>query len=364
MLVFFLGPDPALWGQEPKPPLNHPKAQNLLEISLGTLPEYTRLIFTFARPLTTYEVRRVEVNEMWLDFGPSRTKRQGRLDLSDDMVAGVVTAYEGDHLVARVKLTLARFTFRHFTTPDRLSVILDLKSEIKVEAPKVRKEEGPLLALPSPQTLAKALRRRLPSKPEPGADLALLATAMDYLIEGNFRSAADSLELFKSTYPASPRLEEALYMMGEAYFHINPADLSAYFLKITSSYQQALDEFPGSPLAPRARIMMGRAFLSQDYPSEAADSFKSVDPADPESVESLVAKVYLAEVYLKLGRRQLAEAAFEEVLAKNPRGNFVLDGYSKLGESYFQDGLYSRANEVFREVLAKNEEFYQGHPEI
>ena len=100
----------------------------LANIKLGAFPEYSRLVFTFNRPLSLFKVQRAEVDELRLHFGPVAVQKTGRLNLNNQIVRDVALIKRGDLVVARVKMKTVRFDFRHFTTPDRKAVIPDLRS--------------------------------------------------------------------------------------------------------------------------------------------------------------------------------------------------------------------------------------------
>ena len=336
----------------------------LANIKLGTFPEYSRLVFTFNRPLSLYKVQRAEVDELRLHFGPVAVQKTGRLNLNNQIVQDVALIKRGDLVVARVKMKTVRFDFRHFTTPDRKAVILDLRSILTTTDDESKKEEGPYLALPQPKPLAESVRARLPRNPKPGTVIELLARAMDDMIAGNFASAAALLEQMKTDYPKNNLSDPALYLLAECYFYTPGKNFSDKFLGISSTFREALTEHPKSGLAPRGKFLRSLAYLKMDYFNEGIAFLKMLLDDHPESHYALLAKIYLAKGYLATGKRSLAKDTFDQVLVKRPRGPMFFDAYYELGEAYFSDGLYSQANEVFKEIVNQADQYYIEHPQI
>ena len=56
----------------------------LESVQLGTYPSYSRLIFNFNKPVVAYEVRRPDVDELWLIFDRTNMPRAGRYDMRDN----------------------------------------------------------------------------------------------------------------------------------------------------------------------------------------------------------------------------------------------------------------------------------------
>ncbi|MFH1138388.1 MAG: tetratricopeptide repeat protein [Pseudomonadota bacterium] len=375
MLAFLLGFLPALfaapWGPgqalgqsrpgEVKPPL-------VLEgIRLGTLEGYSRLVFLFSQPVEKYEVKRLEVDELLIDLGPAQAQGQGRLGLSDQMVEGLAVAESNGNLWVKVKTKPTRYKFRHFSSPDGKSIVVDLQplseaEEAPVSAAPPRK--GPYLEFPDARKIAKDIRERLPGTPKPETDVAQLASAMEAMAAGDFNGAALALETFKTAYSQSPLMSQVEYLLGDAYFNQAPDDFPSVFMKVTTAYQEALAKYPKSEHAARAAFLRAIAYQQMKDPGAEVGYLKLMLSEFPDSKYALLAKTFLADAYLDLDKPELAESQFQEVFAAAPQGPFLLKVYMKLGRYYFKEGLYSQANEVFKEILKQDDRFYLEDPSI
>lgn len=340
----------------------------LTSVRLGTLPDFSRLIFSFNQGVKSYSVQRGDVDELWLDFGPGRGRRQGRIDLKDKVVLGVAVLEKSGRIMVRIKVKPYRFSFRHFTTPDRTAAIVDLRpgSPITDGGPQgeVTGPRGLTLTEPGPKDILETIKAKLSSQPKPESDEALLAAAADDMASKKYKSAVNRLENLQAKYPASPLRDPALFLLGDAYFFLDPDKFSAYFLKATGAYQQAIAALPDSELAPRAKLMMGLSYMKMDYLNEAVGYFKMVSQDDPQTRSALMAHVYLAEIYFKMKKIQPAEAVFDYVRELDTKGPFYLEAYFRFGQVYYESGLFSKANEIFKEILKKDNRFYLAHPEI
>jgi tetratricopeptide (TPR) repeat protein len=349
----------------PPPTAQAPEgAQVLTGVKLGALPEYSRLVLEFKDPVASYTVKRIDVDQIELHT-PGYTARQGLLDLADRLVAGVVVTGRDGQLTVRVRTRASRFNFRNFQSEDQTSIILDFRADRLHTDAVIAPDRPPLnLTIPKVRDVAREVRNTLAMRPQEGSAEAVLAQAADHMARGEFESAIQLLETFKTQHSDSPLAEKALYLLGDAYYALNPNNLGEHFVQATDAYQLALGLYPTSPMALRGRFMLAKAFMEMDFTSEAIGYYKGVAHDHPDTVYGALAQIYLGELFLKLGKRQLAKAAFDKVLALNPQGAAFLNSYFKLGESYFQDGLYSQSTEVFKTILNKDGRYYLTHPTI
>lgn len=344
-------------------------AKVLKTIRLGSMADFSRLIFTFDAPIQSYTVRRAEVDEIWIDFGDISPERQGLLDMTDKVVEGVAITRQEKSLTARIKITRTRFNFRHFTSSDRLDVVIDLKpiimtGEEEAEQRKINIPPGFSLEPPPLKKTAESIRARLPKTPKPETDIAMMVDILDNLSQENYAPAIELLENFKIQFPESNLWDPAIFLLGDAYFNKDKEDFASNFIKTTSAYQQGLNMYPGSPQAPRAALMRAVSYMKMDYVTEALGYFKLVVKDYPESPYAITAQVYMGDLYMMLGKFQLARAAYDAVIAQGYNQNFVLDHYSNLGVTYYHDGLFSKANEIFKEIMDASPSYYLRKPDL
>jgi tetratricopeptide (TPR) repeat protein len=336
----------------------------LTGVQLGTLEEYTRLIFSFSQPVTQYSVRREDVDKLILDFGPAQAQKSGLTDLRDAMVSAVALDQTSGRLAAKVRLAVTRFKFRHFTSPDRTSVVVDLRAEDQIETEGLEPGDRPNLDLPDPRQTAKEIRIRLPKEPKPETAQALLAQAAERMAAGDFPGAVAPLTDLKTKFPDNSLTALGTYLLADALYYENQDKLADEFPKVSSAYQEALSAYPSSPEAPRASAMRAQAYLKMEYNQEAEGYLKLMLDQFPEGRYALIAKVMLAEAYLRMDRREEAKALLEEVLAARPIGERVSEIQFTMGRSFFDEGLFSQAVETLKGLLADHPEYYLKKPEI
>lgn len=344
-----------------------PQFQKLSGIRLGALPEYTRVIFEFALPVTEYTVRRDDVDNLVLEFGDAQSEKTGRLNLGDDLVEGIAIVRTKNNLAATIKLKPVRFSFRHFSTPDQKSVVVDIKKPAvssTIDEPASLPAGDRKLEMPSLQQITQKIRARLPKEPKPETAAGLLSLASDAIIAGAYGSAVENLEKLKAGFPTSHINDPAIFLLGESYYNMDPENFSSVFLKTTSTMQEGLTSFPRSTLAPRASMLKALAYERMDYYNEAIAFLKLTVKDFPESEYAVLSTMHLANLYLKLDKPNLAKATIESILAQGYSGDILLQSYAKLGEKYFQEGLFSKANEVFKAIIKRDDKFYLENPEI
>jgi len=344
------------------------ESAELQEVRLGTLSDYSRLIFTFDRSVESYNVRRSEVDELWFDFGPGRIKAEGRFSIEDRLIQGLAVREESGRILARIKVRPTRFSFRHFTAQEGRAVILDLRTEGPIPEEKpidpLPAPQNPVLREPDPKDFARAVRASLSERVKPGTGQALLAEAAEEMTRGNFQAAINRLETLKTAFPASPHLDPGLFLLAEAYYFWEPENLAAHFVKITQTCQEAILSFPASPQAPRVGLIHALAYMRMGYLNEAIGYFKLLTEEYPQSEYAVMARVYMGMIYVKMDKLDLAKAVFESVQDLSPSGPLWLEANYALGQAYFQKGLFSMANEAFKAILRSDKQFYVKQPAI
>ena len=360
---------PAGDGAEAAAPVEQPAGPQTLEsVKLGSLPEYSRLIFTFSKPVSQYTVSRNDVDRLVMNFGPAESKGTGILNIEDDVVSGVALSTVNDRLMATVRLKPTRFKFRHFVNPNRTEVVVDLRDETPggqpILAPDEESGQDLILDIPDPQKSAEQIRLRLPKEPKEGTPHLLLAQAADKMAAGDFQGAIQPLTDLKNKFPQTPLLNIALFMLGDAQYYAGRDKLEENFPRIASAYQEAITSFPKSRDAARASFMRAKAYKEMNYLKEAEGYIKLMVMEYPDSKYTLMAKALLAEIFLDLDRRDEAQSLLEEIMANNPKGNLIRDIYIRLGESFFDDGLFGKSVEVFKYILKEVPDYYVRHPEI
>lgn len=338
--------------------------QRMTTVRLGAYPEFSRLLFIFEQPVSAYKIDRVDVDNLLLDFGPAYSEHKGRLPLGGELVEGVAVGWEGKNLTARVKIREPRFNFRHFTSADKKTVAVDIRSAVPIGPAGPGSKKGVLLKIPSAEKVALSVRSQLSNNPQANSDLELLVNASEFILNNDFPSALTALQTLEGKFPKSPYLDPGLFLLGDVYYNISPENPAEHFLATVGAYQKAIGAFPESKQVPRALIMLGESYKRMEFVSESAGYLKTVAKNYPGNPYAAMARIFLGLIYLDIKKLDLARASFQEALKINPQGPLFLDAYYELGKGHYDQGLYSGANEIFKAILNQNEDFYLTKPHI
>lgn len=341
-------------------------AGELTGIRLGTQEGYSRLVFLFSAPVKSYDITRPDADEIHVIFDAGGVTKQGSYPLSDSHIQGVAVYLLDGRVQVRVKTTMTKFSFRHFPTPDKKAVILDLKADDFVDrstrsAPGVT---GISLNVPTIEQVAKDLDTAIAKTPPRGTGEEMFRQGLDELLADNYLRAAAVFERLRVAFPQSSYLEPALYLLGECYLIAYDKDLKPHFKRLTDILREAATAYPQSPLAPRGLYLLAQAYMSLRYYSEAAGYYSLLIKDFPGTDYAMLAHLKLGDAYLNMGQPDKARQPLSFILSLRPTGMDYLVSYFHLGRTYFSKALYGEAIEVFKAVLKTNPEFYVQYPEI
>ena len=347
------------------------KAGELIGVNLGTFPEYSRLIFSFGRPIAEYTVIRPDTNELWLETWPGTARKTGRFKLEDDMVQGIAILEEDGRITIRIKIKISRFSFRHFSASNQTQIILDLRKGDPLERPGAIKSPPGLKKLssisprlPEAKQIASEIRSRLSAVPPPGSDEEAFAKALDFMISENSLEAINSFKAHRQQFPRSEYNAAGIYLLGDCYYSLRKGAFGPNILLATDTYQQALAMFPDAELTPRGIFMLSVAYLNMNRTTEAVGYLKILISDYPETRYFILAYMNLSKAYQDMGKYDLSRDTLDVLLELRPRGLAYLEIYFNLGQVYFEKGLFTKASEIFRDILKRQKNFYLKTPEI
>ena len=162
---------------------------------------------------------------------------------------------------------------------------------------------------------------------------------------GLYGPAAQALARFRDAYPRDVRAPEALFLHADAALASGDADAAA------ALFAQFGAENPGSPLAPRARLALGRYYYAtgDDARAEAALVAALSRPGPPESEAE--AAYLLGLTALRQGRPDAALGAFERAAeADTPTAPA---GLYALGTTYIGQGNAAGVVVAFERLAAR-----------
>lgn len=186
-----------------------------------------------------------------------------------------------------------------------------------------------------------------------------LAQAKASLASGNELAAIERLTKFLQENPGSIHVDEANFLLGQAYLEQKDRVLAAdYFQKVTR-------DFPQSPLAGESSYYLAVSYdklsrpssLDQDWTERAIGSYRLFSakyPANPHVAEAearvtvlenrLAQKAYEnGALYLRMNRPTSAEVYFQRVLEQYPQSAWACRAGVGLGATYVKRRMWEQA---------------------
>lgn len=117
----------------------------------------------------------------------------------------------------------------------------------------------------------------------------------DYL-KGNFQLAIEGFTIYKSEFPDSPLVDDALYWIGECYFS------QEKFKETIAQFNELILNFPKSNKNPAAYLKKGISLISLGKNEEAISAFKLLISKYPLEEETKIAQEKIKELESKYER--------------------------------------------------------------
>jgi TolA-binding protein len=343
----------------------HASSNELKDISLGTTPDYDRLVFTFTEPINDVILRRNDVDTLYLDFGEALPGRFPN-GPQNDLVRVVQMSLENNRLIGKVILNANRFEVRHFLSRDRFSCVVDIKPLGPIEAPvdptpTELEIDRDFLDPPKMTEVVKAISLFIQPNSNSKSPENLLHRAFDNLLSGNYDEGITKLNQFKENFPNHPYSDPALFILGDAYL---AKGLPDNFSAAIAAWRQAIDAYPNSIFAPRAAFMIAEANRLIGYRNEAAGFFKLFASQYPESTLAPLAILRAADMELAMGLNDKARETANPLAAKPQTNKFPLLAKGRIAMADYQDTLYSPACEKFIDILNQDPNIFQYYPDM
>ena len=341
-----------------------PASNTLTQVAIGNGSDYTRLAFTFKNPLESYVVRRDDVDHLVVDFGPAKVEGAPAIPYSD-LISGVEFKEDEGRLTAVVQLSTIRYELRHFLSRDKYSCILDLKPVDSVQS-EVVPEDGDLkpLAIPPLDDVARRMTLLIPPQPSDGPAEKLFQRFLGQLMAGNYPETGNDGRLFLSNFSNHAAAEPVSFLMAELDFLSGPPHDT--YAQATEQWKAALEKWPQSVMATRARFMLASADRLTGQNNEAAAKFKILadNALHTDYVYPQLAVLRAADLLMGLGLIDEARATLDPVIKEGVADRLGLEAYARVGMADFYQGFFSQANEIFREALRLAPHLYQTYPEM
>lgn len=146
-------------------------------------------------------------------------------------------------------------------------------------------------------------------------------------------------------------LEKAVFQRANCFARVTePADqVQAFRERGMKAYEQFIQLFPKSELAPKAMMGMGQIQLGLNQMDAAAKTFDRLAAQYPGSPEGQNALYSLARSAMEIGQYDQAKSAFEKMMAN--AASYKPDEFTRIGQLMIDAKLYEQAIQAFRFVM-------------
>ena len=326
------------------------QANRLVGAELKTLPNYTELNFTFARPVQYSLVPDVERQTIKViasagEINPALEFKT----FKGERVKGISFYMDGQSAVAEIALADFRTSIYHTLSADSLRLTVRLKSRKKLMAMKsdVKKEKLGVARAARDREIIEKMRKVFD---ESGKEL--YKKALLDLQKSRFTDAANRFAKFINSAPNSVYLEQAYFSRAEALYRASQKEKEKIPDAI-NAYRLATAKYPSSEQIPRAKLRLGDLNFEQNMDIEALASYDSLVAEFPDSKFSLRALLGKAGIYLKREQFDLAYNELERILIFYPDAREVREARFKIAEAFYLRKRYDTALQIFEDSDSK-----------
>jgi TonB family protein len=171
---------------------------------------------------------------------------------------------------------------------------------------------------------------------------SIISLDEDNLYKGVVRRCAKVL----ADYPDSKWVDDALFLMGNAYFERGIYDSAGY------KYDELLSYYPNSEWSDDAYFIKGRALLSREQYTEADSIFNRIASELADSDFADDARLMLAESAFRRNVLDSARVHFETLVRDYPESPLIHEARQGLGDCYYREADYEAALEAYHQLIS------------
>lgn len=155
-----------------------------------------------------------------------------------------------------------------------------------------------------------------------------------------------TVDWFYSKFPNSEYDEVIKYMWADVHFSLwlekkNVDDFELSMLR----YRQALEKYPNSPLVERTRMLMGFASLDRGDYLGTLRQFQNHIKSRPQSPNKDIARLAIAEAFLKLNRYKESIDMYDEIERDASNKKYQTQAAYFRGDVYYKQATQDLANQ-------------------
>jgi len=162
---------------------------------------------------------------------------------------------------------------------------------------------------------------------------------------------SDEIDDFVSEYPNSVFIPDVLYLKMVLLERNND------FEDLIEIGKQWIKKYAYDDKLPKVLLLMAKAYSKEGFLSDASYFFNRIIQEYPNTKESDLAKIYLADQLYSTGDSKKAMKLYEDVLFSTKDIDIASLAAARLAQRYMESGQFKRAYEYYKKIYNANKKF-------
>ncbi len=161
----------------------------------------------------------------------------------------------------------------------------------------------------------------------------------------NYQKAIDSAARVLEYYRESKYIDDALLLMGKAYYEINS------YPKAKKKFEELLVLYPDSPLKDEANLWLGKTLIAMGQSDQGIEILTSLWGADVSREVRLESQRRLADYHYQKENYRQALAEYQKIIETSEDKRQKADLWYQIGECHYALNEFSQAEQAYLQVL-------------
>ncbi|MFQ5512204.1 MAG: tetratricopeptide repeat protein [Candidatus Krumholzibacteriia bacterium] len=154
----------------------------------------------------------------------------------------------------------------------------------------------------------------------------------------------EKCEALIANYPDSKWVDDAILLMGKAYYRKSDYD------EAIARLDELQADFPESKLIDEAQLFQGKIYVAKDDPARAVPALERVFKRNPKTKYADEILFLLGTSLVRIDREPEALQYLEILAADHPNSTYRLDADLEIASLYLERGDYEKSLTVFRNL--------------
>jgi len=161
----------------------------------------------------------------------------------------------------------------------------------------------------------------------------------------NYQKAIDSAARVLEYYPESKYVDDALMIMGKAYYEIRT------YPKAKRKFEELLANYPNSDLRDEAQLWLGKTLIAMGQADQGIEILTKLWSEGKSEQARLESQRRLADYHFEKENYRQALLEYEKILQNSKDKKQRADVWYQAGECHYALGEYEQAEKAYLEVL-------------